>query len=189
MDNTIITISRGFGSNGVMIGKTAAKMLGINYYDDAALRSIGGVRLDNALKALENAHPDDVALAREDVFRVQADLIRSLAEKESFVIMGRAADYILRDMPNIIRINIHSGFDDAVRTVVERDGLSDSEAREKIRQVDTGRAEFYQQHTGRVWNDPLGFDLTLNSASIGSQSCAELIADYVDIWKKRHGMK
>jgi len=188
VDNIIITISRGFGSNGVMIGKTAAKMLGVNYYDDASLRALGGARLENALKAVESVHPDDLQLAQEDVFRIQADLIRSLAERESFVVMGRAADYILRDMPNVIRINIHSGFDDAVRTVVERDGLSDSEARDKIKKVDTTRAEFYQQHTGRVWNDPLSFDLTLNSASIGSQSCAELIVDYVGIWKKRHGM-
>ena len=189
MDNIIITISRGFGSNGVAIGKSAAKMLGLNYYDDASLRTLGGAGLESALKALETAHPDDAALAAEDVFRMQADLIRALAEKESFVVMGRAADYILRDMPNVIRINIHSGLEDAVRTVVQREGLSDSEAREKIRSIDVGRAEFYQQHTGRVWNDPLSFDLTLNSASIGSQSCAELIVDYVGIWKKRHGMK
>ena len=189
MDNIIITISRGFGSNGVSIGKSVAKMLGISYYDDASLRAVGGARLECALDAVKTAQSDDAALAREDVFRIQADIIRSLAEKESFVVMGRAADYILRDMSNVIRINIHSGFDDAVRTVVERDGLSDSEAREKIKSVDTTRAEFYQQHTGRVWNDPLSFDLTLNSASIGSQSCAELIVDYVGIWKKRHGIK
>lgn len=189
MENMIITISRGFGSNGVMIGKSAAKMLGVNYYDDAALSAIGGARLESAKKALENAHPEDVALAREDVFRVQADLIRALADRESFVIMGRAADYILRDVPNVIRINIHSGLEEATRTVAEREGLSAAEAKDKVRSIDLGRAEFYQQHTGRVWNDPLSFDLTLNSASIGNQSCAELIVNYVEIWKKRHGIK
>ena len=189
MNKIIITISRGFGSNGVAIGKMAAGLLGIHYYDDAALRSMAGQRLKTALDELESLPAEDAAVAAEDVFRMQVDQIRRLAENESFVIMGRAADYILRDAPNVIRINIHAGFDDCVRTVVERDGLSDEEAREKIRRVDMGRAEFYQSHTGRVWNDPLSFDLTLNSASIGSQSCAELIAQYVQIWKKHHGME
>lgn len=187
MNNIIITISRGFGSNGVAIGKMTASMLGIHYYDDASLRAMAGLRLKSALDELENLPPEDAEVAAEDVFRMQVDQIRELAERESFVIMGRAADYILRDAPNVIRINIHSGFDDCVRTVAERDGISDAEAGEKIKRVDNRRAEFYQKHTGRVWNDPLSFDLTLNSSGIGSRSCAELITRYVEIWKEHHG--
>ncbi|MGI6028166.1 MAG: AAA family ATPase [Candidatus Heteroscillospira sp.] len=188
MNETIITISRGFGSNGVAIGKRVAAMLGVAYYDDAALREIGGERLKSAMNDMEGLPPEDAALAAEDVFRIQADIIHKLAEKESFVIMGRAADYVLRDMPNVIRVNIHSGFEDCVRTIAQREGLSEAAAGEKIRRIDSGRAEFYQKHTGRVWNDPLSFDLTLNSSSIGSQSCAELIVRYVEIWKKHNVM-
>ena len=188
MNNVIITISRGFGSGGVTIGRMTAKMLGVHYYDDAALRELAGDRLKRALEEMEQLPEEDKAVAAEEIFRIQVDQIRALAEKESCVIMGRAADYILRDVPNVIRVNIHAGFEDCVRTVAERDGLTEEEAGEKIRRVDTGRAEFYQRHTGQVWNDPLSFDLTLNSASIGSQSCAELIAQYVEIWKRHHGM-
>ncbi|MGE4353788.1 MAG: AAA family ATPase [Oscillospiraceae bacterium] len=188
MNNFIITISRGFGSNGIAIGKSVAKTLGISYYDDKALCELASERLRHALDELDAAGPEDIELATENVFMMQAAKIRSLAEKENFVIMGRAADYILRDVPNVIRINIHSGFDDSVKTVAQRDGISDEEAREKIKRIDCARAEFYQKHTGGVWNDPMNFDLTLNSSSIGRASCVELIVKYVEIWKSHHGI-
>jgi len=187
-DKIIITISRGFGSNDVAIGKQVAKVLAIGYYDDQALQAMEGTRLRRAREALAAGVPADRALAAEEVFRLQVDQIRALAERESFVIMGRAADYILRDMDGVIRINIHSGFEDSVRTIVEREGLTEAEARAKIHSIDAGRAEFYLRHTGRVWNDPLSFDLTLNSASIGSQNCVDLIVQYVGIWRRSHGL-
>ncbi len=188
MDNIIITISRGYGSNGVAIGKLAAKLLGINYYDDASLKELASPWLRRAMDDLENLPPEDAAVAEEDVFRMQIGQIRELADKESFVIMGRAADYFLRDIPNIIRISIHSDFEECVSTVAERDGSTRAEAEAKIRGIDSARADFYMRHTGSVWNDPMSFDLTLNSSSIGSVSCAELIVRYVDIWRGHHGM-
>jgi cytidylate kinase len=187
-DKIIITISRGFGSNGVAIGKQVARTLGFGYYDDQALQEMAPRRLKRAQAELNALPPEGRALAAEEIFRLQVDQIRTLAEKESFVIMGRAADYILRDMDGVIRINIHAGFEDSVRTIVEREGLTEAEARAKIHSIDAGRAEFYLRHTGRVWNDPLSFDLTLNSASIGSQNCVDLIVQYVAIWKRSHGL-
>ena len=189
MDNIIITISRGYGSNGVAIGKLAAKLLGINYYDDASLREMASSWLRRAMDDLDDLPPEDAEVAYEDVFRMQIGQVRELSERESFVIMGRAADYFLRDIPNIIRISIHSDFDECVTTVAERDGISRGEAAKKIHSIDAQRAEFYQRHTGSLWNDPMSFDLTLNSSSIGSVSCAELIARYVDIWRKHHGFE
>lgn len=188
MENVIITISRGFGSNGVAIAKKVAQMLGVNYYDDAALKKMASGRLQSALNELDNLSPDDASAAADDVYLMQADQIHALADRESCVIMGRAADYILRNEESVIRVNLHSGFEDCVRLVVERDGLTYEEAKEKIRETDSARAEFYQRKTGQVWNDPLSFDLTLNSFSIGSDSCAELIVNYVGIWKQHHGM-
>ena len=188
MDNYIITMSRGFGSNGIAIGKAVARTLGISYYDDAALRRLAPESLRKAMDDFDSLDPDDVSCAAENLFTLQAMQIRSMAERESFVIMGRAADYILRDVPNTIRINIHAGFEYCVRTVAERDGLSREQAEEKVRGIDSARAEFYQRHTGMVWNDPMSFDLTLNSSSIGSESCIELIVKYVEIWKKHNGL-
>lgn len=186
MENYYITISRGYGSNGVPISKLVAERLGISFYDDQTLNALGDETLAKALDEFERLDGEDAELAAENVFMMQAALIQSLTQKESFVIMGRAADYILRNLPNVIRVNIHADFEVSVKTVADRDGTSMDEAREKIKKIDAARAVFYEKHTGGAWNDPLNFDITLNSSRIGVENCAELIVKYAEIWNRHH---
>lgn len=199
-NNLVITIGRQFGSGGREIGKILAEMLNLKYYDKELILEASKAsglcpecfeRVDekapnrflNALSKgwLSGASgiPNPHEWSEEMIFKVQSDVIRSIAEKESAVIVGRCADYILRDYPCCVSIFIHASSDDCVRRIVSRNsGVSDAEAREYTRKQNKKRASYYNFYTDRVWGDGATYDLCINSTAIGTQAAAELIAEF-----------
>ncbi|NLY48452.1 MAG: cytidylate kinase-like family protein [Clostridiales bacterium] len=203
MKKYVITIARGYGSGGRTIGKMLAQDLGINFYDRELLRLASddsGINEELFAKADEQLKksllfkvarkvykgelipPDrEDFISNENLFNYQAKIIRELAEQESCVIVGRAADYILKDYDNVVKVFVHAPLEDCVNTLMEMFGGTRKEIIKKIESIDKRRAEYYKYYTGRDWQDAKNYDLCLNSSKLGFQKCVEIVKAYLDI--------
>lgn len=206
MKNFVITIARGYGSGGKTIGKMLAEELGIDFYDRELLRMASddsGIneelfgkadeKIKNTLlfKAARKAYtgelipPDsDDFVSNQNLFNYQAKVIKELAQTESCVIVGRCADFVLKDYPNVIKIFVHAPMESCIDNVLDITSLSRKDAEKKILSTDKNRAEYYKYYTGRDWNIASNYDLCLNSSQLGFQKCVELVKAYIDIRMK-----
>ena len=200
MDNRVITIARSYGSGGRRMGRLLAKELGYEYYDREILRmasDVSGINEELFSQVDENRRmplfriarevytgevipPDrDDFVSNENLFRYQARIILELARTENCVIIGRCADYILKDNPNVVRIFIHAPLEERVATIMRRHNLSEDAARKEIARVDKRRANYYRTFTGSDWRDAGHYDLCLDSAALGQDRCVELAAGFL----------
>lgn len=204
MDNYVITIARGFGSGGKDIGNRLSKELGIPCYereilemaaDEAGLQL--GVftqvdekfRTNNILKNLQTmkteymVEPSDKRFVSDDnLYHIQAEIIRTLAKSQSCIIVGKCADYVLRDYDNVISLYIEAPRAACVKEIMAKMNVSEKEAHKLIRKTDKYRANYYRYYTrGQIWTNPINFDLTLNSDRIGRDKCVEIIKEYVRV--------
>lgn len=204
MDNYVIAIGRGFGSGGKAIGGQLAEELGIPCYErqllDMASEYSGinkqlfaevdeKLRGSYAMKHLMKipytyvVEPRDKEFTSDiNLFNIQSEIIRELAKTESFVVIGKCADYILRDQPNVISVYVEAPEQDCITTVMDRLQVSESKAKELIHKTDKYRADYYKYYTrGKNWKDPLNYDLMLNSSKVGWDNCVKLIKTYVNM--------
>jgi len=182
----IITIAREHGSSGKQIGKVVARKLGIPfYYKEMVALAAHESGLDkefisdihkNAPDALRDLYLNSHAVQR--AMRAQADIIRKIADNGSCVIVGRAADYVLRDYKNVVRVFIHAPEEYRIGRVMEVYGDTLEEARRNIRRSDKARASYYRHISGKRWVDAGNYELVVDS-SIGVEKSAEMILDYV----------
>ena len=200
----VITIARGFGSGGKDIGMRLAKELKIPCYDRQILtmasdqsgidesvfvetnEKLRGKYIANFLRkvpvtgVLEPWDRDFVSDV--NVFNLQADIIRSLADTESCIIIGKCADDILRDRKNVISLYIEAPRQACVKSICERMHVPASRAAKLIVSTDRYRANYYSYYTGgKQWTNPTNYDLVLNSDRIGRENCVELIKKYIKI--------
>ncbi len=197
MDNFVITIARGYGSGGRQIGKKLAEELGIRMIDRELLQmasSESGISeelfalADEKLKKKapfggavrkytgEILRPEDQEfISDENLFNYQARVLVFLACKESFIAIGRAADYVLRDFPNVLSVNIQAPYEDCVRSITKRFMMSDREAEKAVKNIDKYRAGYYKYYTGKDWKDPANYDICLNSSRLGREKCVNVI--------------
>lgn len=207
MDNFVITIARGYGSGGRTIGKMLAERLGVHYYDRELMRLASDesgineelfVKADEKLKKSllfriakksykgEVILPDsDEFVSNDNLFHYQTKVIKELAAQESCVIVGRCADYVLKDAENVIKIFVHAPFDDCVETLKGMSSLSEEEIKKKIISIDTHRADYYKYYTGRDWQNAANYDLCLNSSKLGFEKCVDIVVDYMNIRMKK----
>lgn len=186
----VITIARGFGSGGKQIARELARELGIPCHEHdiltlAAEKSgLDRKRFAEADEKIvkhslihtlsENFVPNDV------LFDYQAKTILELAEKESCVIVGKCADYVLRDMDNVFSFYIEATRAVCLKNVMEKMDISEAEANELITNTDKFRADYYKYYThGNYWTNPVNYDLTLNSGKLGRENCIKVIKNYV----------
>ncbi len=204
MDNYVITIARGFGSGGKEIGTRLAKELGIPCYErqllDMASEYSGinkrlfaevdeKLRGSYAMKHLMKipytyvVEPSDKDFTSDiNLFNIQSEIIKELAKTESFVVIGKCADYVLRDMPNVISVYVEAPYEDCVQTVMDRMQVTESRAKELVRKTDKYRSDYYKYYTrGIDWKNPCNYDITLNSSKVGWDNCVKLIQDYVKL--------
>lgn len=203
MENYVITIARGYGSGGRTMGKMLAEELGIHYYDRELMRLASdesGIneelfgRADEQLKQSllyriarkeyrgELIPPDrEDFVSNDNLFSYQAKVIKRLAEEESCVIVGRCADYILKDMDNVIKVFVHASLEDCVKRLEGMSSLPPKELEKKILETDKRRAAYYRYYTGRDWEDAKNYDLCLNSKRLGFDKCVRIVKDYLDI--------
>jgi cytidylate kinase len=201
--HVVITIARQYGSGGKTIAAMLAKKLGINCYSSQILRMASedsGIneRLfgmsDEKLKKIpwfktlsrpydgELLPPEDKDFIKDDnLFNYQAKIIKELAEKESCVIVGRCADYILKDHECLIRVFIHADPTFCLERSMERHSMSEREMVRFIEKTDKFRGDFYRYHTGHEWYDARNYDLCLNSGKLGFERCVDEICSYAKI--------
>ena len=206
MGKMVITIARSYGSGGRTMGKMLAKELGIKYYDRELLRlasdksgineSLFG-EADEKLKSTSlfriakkaydgepiSADSDDF-VSNDNLFRFQAKVIKELAEEEDCVIIGRCADYVLKDHPNVIRLYCHAPLTDCIERERKLSGLSEKEIIKKIQRIDKHRADYYKYYTGNEWNDARNYDLCLNTTSMSYEELIKVVKAYIAVFKK-----
>lgn len=191
MSNKIITISREFGSGGHFIGEEVAKKLGIPFYDKQILGEIArktGFSEEFIEKQGEYAPSKNIfsyafvgrdaagSSLSDKIYAAQAEIIRKLAKEESFVIIGRCADYILRDEPEAYHIFIH-GEPEIKQKRIERIYEKDAkEAQKLMRDMDKKRRTHYNYYTEQEWGEAKNYTMTLNSSKLGYDRCIQIIA-------------
>ena len=195
----IITIARQYGSGGREIGEAVAKKLGIPLYDKELITeaaSNGEIHTDTARKVDEvaaNSLLYTLAMGsnvfgsamsfgykmpiNDKLFLLQSDVIHSYATQGSCVIIGRCADYVLRDEPNILRIFIHGDLDHRKARVAERHPeIKSAQIIDTINKTDRRRSSYYNFYTGNKWGKYEHYDLIVNSSTLGIEGSASLIA-------------
>ncbi|MCC8357964.1 MAG: cytidylate kinase-like family protein [Oscillospiraceae bacterium] len=190
--NRVITISRQFGSGGRTIGKEVAARLGIPCYDSELILKIaeksglskeyiesygehtpssswwGNILADRDY----NGHS-----IRDDLWRVQHDIITELAEKESCVIVGRCADYILKDTADCLTVFIHASLEKRAERIVRLYGESDEKPEKRLLDKDKRRKSYYQFYTDSEWGNAANYHIALDSGELGIGRCVSIIAD------------
>lgn len=200
MANCVITIARGFGSGGRTIGKLLAKKLDIDYYNDDLIKLASeesGINIElfgkadervktNLFKRYKRSYgewtipPDsDMFVSDDNLFNYQAKIIKALADKSSCVIIGRCADYILKDREDLVRILVYADMPACVDRVTELYGMKPSEAIRKIESLDKGRASYYKYYTGKNWDDATNYDFCLNTSGISFEKAVDVICAYL----------
>ena len=203
MERFIITVARETGSGGHNVTRRLSEALGIPYYDRDLLRKaseVSGIHerlfgaaderigLREMLSAAEKVYtgeilpPDsDDYISTRNLFSFQAKIIKELASKESCVIIGRCADYILRDYPNVVSVFVHADKKFCLDRAMERHSMDEKEMQKYIDKTDKYRGDFYRYHTGHEWADARNYDLCLNSGKLGFRKCVEEIKSYIRI--------
>lgn len=203
MKNFVITIARGYGSGGRMIGQMLAKELDIPFYDHDLLRLASdesGILESLFAKADETTKnslrysltkkvykgdvlPPDSSdfISDENLFNYQAKIIRELADKESCIIVGRCADFILKDYPNVLRIFVHAPLAHCIETVESMNLCPKNQAKSYIQSIDKRRATYYHYFTGNDWRNADNYDLCLNTAHLTHMQCTALVKAYLNI--------
>ena len=203
MEKVIITIARQYGSGGKTIGQMLANDLGIPFYsreilrlasDDSGIREELFNQADEKLRSnplfgaskkvytggLISPESDDF-VSSENLFNYQAKVIKELAEKGSCVIVGRCADFVLKDRADVVSVFVHAPADYCTERAMERNDTSRKEMEKFIAKTDKYRGDFYHYYTGNVWNDARNYDLCLNSSKLGFEKCVEEIKAYIKV--------
>lgn len=198
MAHKVICISRDCGSGGHLAGEIAAKKLGINYYDKNLIQlamEYGGLSSSAFANVDEKAtNPAYYKLiyegnekvekgrpANEVLFQLQRDLIREITKKEDCVIVGRCASEILRNTnAQMVSVYITAPLAFRIKREMATDQLSKLQAATLIRKIDAKRRKYYQYFTKKEWGNPNMYDLTLNSATLGLERCADILVNYYE---------
>ena len=203
----VITIGRSYGSGGRTMGKLLAEELGLRYCDRELLRIASdksGIneelfgQADERVKQLSKffrtkkvdidavpAAADSESFVSDDnLFRIQAEVIRELAKEGDCVIVGRCANYILRDDPNVIKLFCYSSLENCVEREKALSGMDEKEIVKKIQKIDKNRAEYYKYYTGQEWNAAENYDLCLNTASMTYEQLIKVVKAYIEEFNK-----
>ena len=192
----IITISREYGSGGKYIGELVAKKLGIPFYDKEIMQKIAEETgfVNEFIEKLAEYAPSKSIFAyafagrsvsgeavEDTIYAAQRRIILELAEKGDCVIVGRSADYILKGKHETIDVFIHGDLEAKKERVCRFHGVNAADAEKLLRDTDKKRAINYKYYTGEAWGDAKNYTLTLNSTKLGTENCADIIAE---IYKK-----
>ena len=197
--NTIITIGRQFGSGGHEIGELLAKKLGIPFYDRNLVKMAAEelhiteeqAELEDEKKLISivsnynlamggyndfMANAEFYAPVGRDLYAVQSAIIKKLAQKGSCVIVGRCADYVLKDYPGCINVFICASKEDRKNRVMDKYHLSERKAAEKMKKIDRERKYYYETYSGKEWGSIQSHQILMNSSLLGKEKIVEYLA-------------
>ena len=190
-DKITITISREYGSGGRYIGQLVADKLGIKLYDKEFVEKLAvetglteeyienNEQKRNALDALNSGYYFGMNNS-DELFIKESELIKEIANKESCVIIGRCADFILKDNSNVIKVFVYSNMEDEVKRATKFYGLDEKNAKKEIKRINKLRASHYKYYTEKEWKDNSNYDICINSDALGVEKSAELIYDLIE---------
>ena len=123
----------------------------------------------------------DSIAKQDEIYNVQKEVIREMAEKESCIIVGRCADYALADYPDCINIFIHSDMENRVKAVSKRLNITENKAKDLIQKKDKQRASYYNYYSSKRWGDSTSYHLTLDAGKLGIDGCVDMILKFREI--------
>lgn len=204
MKNYVITIARGFGSGGKDIGTRLSKELNIPCYDREIItmasdksgidesmfvetdEKLRGKYIANFLRRLPHSlviEPQEKKFTSDNnLYNIQAEIIKGLSKSESCIIIGKCADQILKDLPNVLRVYIKAPYDTCVESIMKKMYVSRERAQELVSSTDKYRSKYYHYYSGGLdWTEPLNYDVVLNSDKLGREKCVEMIKSMIKI--------
>lgn len=179
----VITISREYGSGGHYVGELLAKRMGLNFYDKNLINLIS--KKSGLSKEYVEANNQKLASFKyidnndDRIFIAEEKVIKDLAKKESCVIVGRCADYILKDNKDTIKVFLYSSSQDKVKRAVKYYNLEEDKALKEINKINNERAKHYKYYTNRDWYDFANYDIALNVDYLGVEKTAELLEQVI----------
>ena len=189
-EKVIITIAREYGSGGRYIGRLIANKLGIKFYDKEFIKRLSketgmteeyieeSEKRINPIISLDNNY---YGLSTDDeLFIKETELVKELAKKDACVIVGRCADFILKDNKNVIKVFVYSDEESKIERVSKIYGLDKSKAKKEIKNLDKLRATHYKYYTGQDWKDYSNYDICINSDAFGVEKSANMICEIVN---------
>ena len=200
--NFVITIGRQVGSGGRELGKLLASTFGIEYYDKELLQEAAkqaGMSPEFFAQSDERApsflsgmfavgtgynpascYSCSSSLTGDSVYCAQSEFIRKIANEKSCVIVGRSADYVLREHPRCVNIFVHSSEEDCIARIMRRgDKPTPEQARTIAHKTNKLRANYYNFYTDKRWGDAASYDLTLNTSLLKMEDAVAIIAEYI----------
>ena len=199
MEKIIINIGRQIGSGGRIIAKQLAEEFNCKFYDKELLNLAAqesgfseeffeqNDEQKGFLKNLFHIHLPLIGggnfynntFSQESLYKFQSDAIHEAAQEGNCVFVGRTADYILRDMKNVVNIFITANIDQRIQRVCKRQELSRNKARKFIKEHESERATYYNYYTGKKWGHSESYDLSINSSILGIEDTEKFIADFI----------
>lgn len=197
MSKNIITVSREFGSGGRSVGKRVAELLNVPYYDKELVKQVAletgfdekfiesqgeyaspwRSLFSYAFSGVGGHQPMNGLTAEDFLWAIQCKVIMELADKGPCVIVGRCADYILRERDDVLNVFIHANVPFRADRVVRLYGETDKDPEKRLEEKDKRRRAYYKHYTGRDWGMYTNYDLSLNTSLVGIERAAQLIVD------------
>ena len=193
MKKRIITISRQFGSGGHSIAKAVAERLGIAFYDNNLITEVAKqsglseefIRENEEYASHSSSFLYQLAMSTagtygypsvyQKLYEAQTKVIEEIANKEACVIVGRCADYILKDRKDCLHIFVHADNEHRAKHILEKYGPTEKTTAQRIKDKDNKRRNYYRFHTDREWGVAANYHLALDSGALGEALCVELI--------------
>ena len=201
--NYVIAIGRQFGCGGREVGQRVAQLLDINYFDKQLLleaSKASGIHPEMFEAADErtpkffpslwplnlamagSTFPGETPMSDETIYKAQCQVMRELVDRKSCVIVGRTADYVLRDYCRVFSVFLHAPIDDRIKRIIERGDCDSREAAEKRSdKINKLRAEYYNFYTDKLWGHADSYDLCLDSSLLGIEGTAQFIVDFIKL--------
>lgn len=205
--NIVITIGRQFGSGGRYVGRLLAEKLGVPFYDKELLSE--AAKNSGICEEIFEEHDEkptrsllfslvtgmqshmaagnfymDMPLNHK-IFLAQFDAIRRIAGEGSCVIVGRCADYVLRENPDAVSIFVKGDMDSKIARAVKYYGIEEDKAEERIRKADKQRASYYNYYATATWGDVDNYDLVVDTGVLGVEGAVELIAKFLELREEK----
>lgn len=203
--NKVITITRQYGSGGREIGRRLAEAFEIPFYDneiitraaketgfaEAAFEHVEDKAANSLLYSIamgmnmfNNQEVGYSGLSLDDrIFLAQSNVIRRVAKEGPCVIVGKCADYILKDRENVVNLFIKASVDFRIHRSIQIDGLPEAKAAELVLKKDKSRANYYKYHSGERWDNVLNYDLAIRSDLCGIDGTVECLKTYLEMQK------
>lgn len=200
--NTVITIGRQYGSGGRELGQILAKKLGIDFYDEelVTMAAEKNNMHQDILKAVDEKATKSLLYTlvtgsdlrfmnspmhyempiNDKLFITQSDIIKNLADKGSCVIVGRCADYVLRDSnQNCIHLFVYADMDKRIERISKKYDLKPEKAKDKIQKIEKTRKSYYNYYSNREWGNVSNYDLCVNTSLLGLEKTADVLCNFI----------